>query len=235
MLAVVLLLCFFSISSLMAALLVVFKPKDAPSTLDPVPSWADPVSLRPTERERTKKLTADLNAAGTRVDFVLYGDSITAFHLNDPSVLKKYWGSNAVALGVPSDTFENLAHRLMSGDEKLAKDPKCIAIMIGINNILLGKGNPTERMPDFLQWLKKVHPTSKIVLLALLPTARPAAQGKVAPANASYKQTAASLGVQYVECGLNLSTSGPLMPDGLHPSREGHDVIHSCLRRAISL
>lgn len=168
-------------------------------------------------------------------DFLLYGDSITAFLTRDPKVLKKHFGDKkAAALGVGGNTVEQLAWRIMSGNEAPARAPKCVAFNIGVNNTTRSQGAQvtTDHMETLLRWWQKAYPSTKLVLMALLPTSR--LDREVGETNRLYKALASKLGIVFAECGQDMDADDTtLYSDGLHPTAAGHDVVLKCLRKIV--
>lgn len=200
----------------------------------PVPSWASKgASLPQTEPMYAKhKQTV---ASKDCWDFLLYGDSITAFLTNrDPAVFKKYFGDRAAApLGIGGNTVEQLAWRITGGNERPARAPGVIALNIGVNNTPKGNFATTAaHTEELLKWLKKAYPSTKIVLMALLPASR---WGKdIDAANRMYRDVARRVGATFAECGQGMDpTDTRLYSDGLHPTSEGHDVVLRCLKGVV--
>ena len=220
-------------SAIMSVFAVRLKPMTSPVSQTAI-TWMDSTVLQMVQGEysRNADLVKSSNAAGKRFDFVLYGDSITVFHAADPSVMQRYH-PNAAALGVRGNTLEQLAWRIFQGQERLVPDPKIVAVHIGVNNLLQSKRDPSTRMREFLAALKKTYPTSRLVVMALLPTSRPEARSSIANVNQAYKGACADEGVTFAQCGSDLVPGSDAMPDGLHPSAYGQDRVHECLRKLI--
>lgn len=196
--------------------------------LGSMPSWVD----QDTALSQNSKTVKD---ADTCFDFLLYGDSITAFLTVNAAVLKKHFGGKkAAALGVGGNTVEQLAWRIMSGSEAPALAPKCVAFNIGVNNTTRSQGEQvtTAHMETLLRWWQKAYPSTKLVLMALLPTSR--VDRKVAETNRRYKALASKLGIVFAECGQDMDADDTsLFSDGLHPTTAGHDAVLKCLRKIV--
>lgn len=248
---VVVLIGFFALSSSLLAVGGVLAwrrraSKDATAkakVFEPVLSWADPTQWRLTTPapefvarglQHNKQAVQAANDAGSRFDFLLYGDSITQFHTEHPEVFAKYYGGlKAKALGVWGNTIEQLAYRITGGAERPNQDPKCIALMIGINNLLTNKSIPYNRLEELLRWLQRAYPTSKLVLMSLLPNDRQNSAGRLPAANAKYRDLAAKLGITFADCGQSL-VPATHTSDGLHPNAPGHDIVQACLWRIVA-
>lgn len=93
-------------------------------------------------------------------NLLFLGDSLTAFH--DWSG----FGSHHNA-GIAGDTTDGLLHRL---HYTLAKDPRCVVLMIGINDLL--QGQRIDRMKHHYQnILQQLQSIETVVILSLLPVA----------------------------------------------------------------
>lgn len=203
------------------------------ATFGPVASWAAPGSGgQYSTNSRTMK---SLNSSGACIDFLLYGDSITAFLSQNPGVFKAHFGDKrAAALGVGGNTVEQLAWRIMAGNERPAKAPKCMALNIGVNNTRGGNfSTAAAHLEQLLKWLRKAYPSTKLVLMALLPATRNA--GDVGAANSTYRAIAQRLGITFAECGQGMDANDKnLYRDGLHPTAAGHDIVLKCLRKVVA-
>ena len=184
-----------------------------------------------------KKVIDDADAAGTPFDLLLYGDSITYHHAYVSKVpWQKHFGRlRAAALGVPGDTISGLARRMQRLGEVPRLPPGAIAIMIGVNNKRPNTKNKRRHMwepearllGELLGWLKARYPTTKIILMAVLPEAVGA---DYRTKNKAFREAAAKAGVTFAACGQGIDPKDTtLMPDGLHPNDAGHDVVLSCL------
>ncbi|PSC73166.1 Adenosylmethionine-8-amino-7-oxononanoate aminotransferase isoform B [Micractinium conductrix] len=141
------------------------------------PAWAVRGKLRPKVRVASlasnRRAVAGINAAGRRLDLVLYGDSITSKIRMKcmeewRAAVGDAWG--AVPLGVGGSTICELTWRLMSGGERLEADPRLLLLLIGINDMPRDEPSPAEKMAFLLDWLARAHLTSRVVLLRPLPT-----------------------------------------------------------------
>jgi lysophospholipase L1-like esterase len=218
------------------------KPTLTP-TLTPalqIPPWVqgDPLrSKNKTVRASGKwnaTLVTDANKARKKFDFVLYGDSITAFaaskHLD---IWERYFGGSAAPLGVGGDTVQSLSWRIAKGRERLSRPPGNVAVLIGVNNIRHDT-DPVVYMDSFLlPYLKEIYPTSNIIVVGLLPTT-----GKTSistsDVNKGYKRLAKKYNVRYVDISRGLDASNPsLFYDGLHPSAAGYDIMFRNLKKYV--
>lgn len=207
-------------------------PKDVP----PKPSWAK-MTINERVREahnRTTGIVQRANRAALRYDVVLYGDSITT---NLTREFAREWsefaaGWKAEHLGIEGSSVEELAWRLMDGGEKLALDPRVVILLVGINNLKWGKRqDPSDKLDYLLGWMRAAMPSSKIVLLGLLPNS----VVNVAATNRNFARVAAKHGVTFSSCGSDLNPHNPAhFKDGTHPASEGYRRLFSCLKAVIS-
>lgn len=206
-----------------------------PSTIPAKPSWARMlINERVQEaHDRNRRAVADANRSGTRYDVVMYGDSITNF------ISTKYMGEwrtfasgwKAVPMGIGGTTIEELTWRLMAGGEKFDKDPKVVIILVGINNLKYPKNDPSERMDFFISWMRAAMPSSKIVLLGILPCS----SVSVSATNRRYEALARKHGITYSNCGSDIDPNNrSLSVDGTHPAPGGYRRLFACLRPLVS-
>lgn len=233
--AVVVLLSALMVSTALAIITVVVvfivqrqkqRPTPGVGEFGPVPSWAaGDGSAANTETMRR------LNSSNTRIDFILYGDSITAWSNKDQAFNKAFGQWVAVPMGKAGDTVEQLAKRITSGDELPSKPPKCIALLIGTNNIPKNTfATAAVHLEELIRWLQRAYPTTKVVLMALLPRGKFSVQ---AP-NQTLRQVAASTSVMFAECGTAMDPANKqLFYDGLHLTAKGYGVVFDCLKKLV--
>jgi len=197
------------------------------------------------------------------VDFIMYGDSITSYHIGysvtnrfpgSPTIWKKHLGHlNAVPLAIPGDQLGNLVWRLMKGGEKPATPPKVIGLFIGINDCFqfgdkdkLKPRVPSnkDRMDFILAWVQKNCPGSAVVLCALTPNATTSILSDRKMTNAAYKELvtkykAAGMTIEFVDCmpGAAKADGTPvdasMFSDATHLTPKGHELFLSTLRPVI--
>lgn len=203
-----------------------------PPTTMAVPAWAKQSTALTWAYGHNAKVMAEANAKRTKFDVILYGDSITWYHMfENTTSFKKHFGRyTAVPMGVGGATVEDLTLRMMTTEKPLVP-PKAMAIMIGTNNRDLNE--LFTRLELLLTWAKRTFPTTRIVLAAVTPEAKGWGWKQK---NAGYKAIAAKLGIPFAQCGLELNPLDPsLFPDGLHPNAKGYDILLPCLARAMGL
>ena len=207
----------------------------------PTPQWAHMSKQRDNaaqEHETNKKLVAQVNRTNRRLDFVMYGDSITAFHIHYPSVWKKHFGGlDAAPLAMGGSTTDELAWRMMVGGEKPKRAPRVVAFMIGINDLKWARKDPAPNLEYIVRWTKGEWPTSQIYVMALLPNAFERQHGfSVAATNQKYRRIAKRQDVAFLDCGGTINPRDKkAMADGTHPTTNGQDKVLACLKSGTGL
>jgi hypothetical protein len=216
-----------------AASLMPSSPSPSTRRLLPVPSWAEFGRQRPkrlAEWRSNKRRMAAANRSNTRLDFVMYGDSITAYHIHDPSVWNKHFPERAEPMAMGGSTVSELMWRIAKGGELPARNPRNVAILIGINDLKNARTDPSDRMAFLVRWLRAALPSTTVYVVALLPNKIK----NVSSINAKYRAIARDQGVKYVECGQDMDPNDTsLFKDGTHPTARGQDRVLRCLRNAI--
>lgn len=172
--------------------------------------------------------------AKTQHDTVLIGDSIT--HNWDtiaPDLQKQYFG-DVLNLGISGDKTQDVLWRIARIDWQVVA-PKRIMLMIGTNNT----GHHPSETPEntfegiraILRYLRQHCPQAKITVLAIFPRAQDAnhPMRKTNDAiNAQLRRLADGKHVFFRDIsayyllpdGRTLNTA--ILPDQLHPNKEGH-------------
>ena len=205
-------------------------PSGGPRAVPPQPAWAK-VKLDKSNEDvqYIKRTVAEANAGGQRFDMVMLGDSITAnLQRKYAESWAKHFGSwKAAPLGVGGFTVEELTAFWGTYQGRLAKDPRCIVILVGINNLKWSKTTPEDKLDFFLQWVKAVHPTSRVIVMGVLPNVHVS----VAATNAKYRALAAKHDVIFSDCGSDTNPhDSSQYRDGTHPNEGGYDRILQCLK-----
>ena len=113
-----------------------------------------------------------------KLDFVLFGDSISTFHythdvagVNGSSVpWQTYLGEfNAIPMALAGDYIGTILWRLWQGGEKPAMDPSVFAIQIGINDCNFVPATSIDRMEFLLRWVWANMPRSTVLLYGMTP------------------------------------------------------------------
>ena len=215
----------------------------------------------PTTQSRNVRRLQEAERNG-RLDFVLYGDSISSWHYGytitkrhpaSSALWKKYFGNmNAVPLAIPGDQIGQVLWRLRYGKEKPTKDPRVIGLLIGINDcIRYGEDKSIRRVPTskrrmnvLLQWTHANMPGSGVILFGLTPTTRTDLLACRLNLNKAYKQFSLSFAqkgmrIKYVECAANITradgtpTAPGYLSDAVHLTATGHNVVLRTMRKTV--
>ena len=199
-----------------------------------------------------------------RIDFVMYGDSITAYHFGysyasykppaSDAIWKKYFGDlNAVPVGIPGDQIGHLWYRMAKGGEMPSTPPKVIALLIGINDCArFGEDVSKPRVPAnadrmdlLLKWIHDTMKDTEVVVCAVTPTAKTAIVKDRNALNAATKalvtkHKALGMRVVYADCSASFTAASGApktsgyLADNVHLTAKGHDVFLKSLRVAVT-
>ena len=115
---------------------VALEPRAIQLPSSTAPAWAVLGDIRDSWRadhERCVEAVSELNAAGTRADLLLYGDSLTAaLAKNQEAWRESFGGLVALPLGMKGSTVEQLTWRLVEGGEQPALPPRAAVFLIGV-------------------------------------------------------------------------------------------------------
>jgi beta-glucosidase len=184
------------------------------------------------------------------IDLLFLGDSITRRMSDEGDLWKRHFAPHEAAnFGVGSDETGNLLWRIRNG-ELDGISPKLVVLLIGTNNAVRDRGRDIAAAIELIiSTIRRKCPSSRILLLGILPRgasrgeeAWTPADGKTAKAIAQANRILArrvrrrfASAVRYVDLGpLFLDARGrtrqDLMPDRLHPGREGYELFTAVLR-----
>ena len=233
-----------------------------------MPSWAEPKPTRrmtgswglwPDVVAKNVQSILDLEKITKEypMDFVLYGDSITAFHAG--YVLSKVTGNNrpwkkhfgdlrALALGVAGDQVANVLWRI-TNREKPKVAPKVIGLLVGVND-LIGWGQIGAYVPSTVKRLKilittisNMYPSTHIIVFALTPVNGTILRKKRQKHNNAVKKMIAKMtdvNVSFADTAavITASNGGPIgsdiLADGVHLTENGHEKHLREMRRFVS-
>lgn len=221
----------YTLRTFLLALLVFVQHSQAAS----LPEWVKMKEDRPyriRELATNKRVVKQANRSRRRFDLVMYGDSLVAFHQHNPKVWRSEFGGSGAtaALGVGGTTVEELAWRIMSGNELPARPPRVVALFIGLNNVKYKGGLPEDRVDFHVRWLQKRMPKTRFVVMALVPNA----DVDVKPANAALRRVAARRGATFLACGQRMDPKDPsFFEDGTHMTARAQRVVLRCLKRQV--
>lgn len=114
--------------------------------------------------------TLPRNSAG---EIIFVGDSLT--RLGEWSELL---GRVVVNRGIGGDDVEGVTLRI---EEILARKPKLIFLMVGINDLLSGGKKPSDILPAYRQLVERIRGRAQLVIQSVLPVREGEASGKLAP------------------------------------------------------
>ena len=169
------------------------------------------------------------------VELLFFGDSITQGWNRAPETFNKAFGTYKTAnFGIGGDKTGNILWRLDHGEVD-GLSPKLVVLMIGVNNLWSGGNNALEIAGGIKAVVEQLHkklPSSKILLLGVLPTGEKAdAPGRViiSAINAELAAIKADEKLRYLDIGSKFlerdgSISKEVMDDYLHPTAKGYEV-----------
>jgi beta-glucosidase len=189
------------------------------------------------------------------IELLFLGDSITR-RLSDVGDLweKHFSRHEAANFGVGSDETGNLLWRIQNGElDGIA--PKLIVLLIGTNNAPRDRGRDiAEAIERILHVIRGKCPSSRILLLALLPRGPSRGEEDWTPADAVTSKAIAQanrilsrrISMRRIRisnlCHADLGplfldargrTRSDLMPDRLHPGREGYEMLTAVLETLV--
>ena len=182
-----------------------------------------------------------------KADIIFLGDSITEGWQGEQrqAIFKKYFSRYASAnFGIGGDQTQNLLWRLQNSI-KGNLNPKVVVLLIGVNNFLHSKHQPSQvsrGVASVLAQVKTNYPRAKILLHGILPYDElpeyPSRQ-LVAATNKQLKMLADNQSVYFYDFGdVFLDDNGKipkaLMSDFLHPTAEGMDRWGALLSEVIN-
>ncbi|KAL4436964.1 hypothetical protein ABPG75_004103 [Micractinium tetrahymenae] len=147
-------------------------------------------------------------------------------------LLQYLQGWLAAPLGVSGNDVEDLTWRIIGGSELPALAPRCIALLIGSNDV-----NSHTKLEDHISYLdylvgylQAAFPDTQLILWKLLPR-----QGlDMGPANQAYHALAKRRGLTWVACGRQLDADDPsILYDGTHPTPPTQTQLLRCLAPAV--
>jgi lysophospholipase L1-like esterase len=188
--------------------------------------------------------------SGGASNVVFFGDSIMARWHNVSYPGLAVWNAEIAPLsvadfGVDGDRTQNLIWRMQNGE--LDGQPKVAVVLIGTNNLLNAAGDesPDETVAGItavVQTIRNLSPQTKVLLLGLLPRSTPGdpVRGEVQQVNGQIAGLQDGTNVFYGDLGsLFLGPDGSiptdLLPDGIHPSLEGYQLMADYLVGPLSV
>lgn len=193
--------------------------------------------------------------AAHRPEYVIIGDSITHHWGGNPTLGCRHWnepawqrlfGTHAVTnMGFGFDYIDNAYHRVAEG-ELDGCAPRVIILLLGTNNLGHRHDMPEvcgENMKALLSLLRRKAPSSKILLLGVLPRREPKLAERIAATNKLYRGLADNRKIFFLDLTEALALpaaegQAPLadpafMRDGVHPNAHGYDALVPRLKKAL--
>lgn len=193
------------------------------------PAWGfwpkSPTAWHPTHLGFVKKV----QEGGVEVLFL--GDSLTKGWSGAGNEIweRDYAPRKAVNIGIGGDTTRQtlwrLDHKAMEGIQ-----PRLVVLMIGVNNIFTGTGSDEEifkGVETVVRKIQMISPSSKILLLGVLPVGNEAQAARIRSINALLSNLAGpsvaflDMGPQFVDAGGKLDTA-LYTPDLVHLATPGY-------------
>ena len=184
-------------------------------------------------------------AAARSHDLLFLGDSITHLFEGDPNLkdrgekvwAKHYAPHNALNLGFGWDRTQNVLWRLDHGEIQ-GQTPRLAVLLIGTNNLTGSNNAPTNTPAQILAGIAAIHqrlakatPSTRILLLAILPRSTPQdpLRQRIRETNTLLETHAAAHSLAYLDLGprfLDAQGNIPreLMSDGVHPTQAGYQL-----------
>jgi len=177
------------------------------------------------------------------IQLVFLGDSLTRRWEDNIGIWNKYFAAyHAANFGVGGDTLENIKWRI-SNDELEGINPNIIVVLAGTNNL---DKDPDEvivsGIEEIVEMIQAKLKGTKIVVLGLFPRNNTEAGinygQKIAGINRQLAVQYAGTEITFKDIGAILMNeigiiSKAIMPDGLHLSGEGYELIGPKLREII--
>jgi lysophospholipase L1-like esterase len=193
------------------------------------------------------KFLENVNATkGKQYNLIFDGDSITEFWKGTGlNVWNANWApKGACNFGLASDKVENLRWRLLQGETE-GLNPKLVVLLIGTNNTgtedaAFIQSKIITAVNDYLAYCPSAH----ILLLGILPRGQfpgTSIRNKIIDINNRISSLNGSGGgrVIYKDIGSKLlqpdgTLSQSIMPDYLHPSAQGYQIIADNIRSIVN-
>lgn len=208
-----------------------------PPTLKPEPHQRDPYDWN-ARHEAVKKRNQ-----AVKPEYVMIGDSITHHWGGEPSGDSKKVGAAswnqlfgphaATNMGFGFDYVDNAYYRVQNG-ELDGTSPRVIIVLLGTNNLGHRKDTPQACADNIKAFVRLVHqkcPSSKILLLGVLPRKEKDLAGPVKEANKLLAKLQNGKNVFFADPGKALlsgdgsSPKNEFMRDVVHPNARGYEVL----------
>lgn len=177
-----------------------------------------------------------------KADVIWLGDSITQLMDDAHDLYQKFWPDHKMEnLGIGGDRIQNLLWRISQGGEVDGLHPQLVIVLIGTNNLAFDNDRQVVAGIDaVIESLRRKLPESNILILGLLPRGQrqDPIRARIMAINKSIAQHADGKVVYFSDGGnCLLQSNGDLireaMPDQLHPSHRGYELIFSSVKPEI--
>lgn len=190
---------------------------------------------------RTHEQFVDIASKGG-AQVVFLGDSVTAGWANHPDLFEREYGRHrAVNFGLSGDQTQHLLWRI---DNRTLDglQPKVVVLMIGTNNSRIADHTPQQTARGIRKIIRAIHrrsPTTKVLLLAILPRGSAAADAKNQQVNALIAKYHDGSRTHYLDMrrsflGPDGQVSREIMPDELHLSELGYRIWADTMRSTLN-
>ena len=186
-------------------------------------------------------------ASKTNCQVLFLGDSITSNWADHPSIFNSAFEKyRTLIFGFPGDCTQHVLWRIENGELDSAR-PAVIVLLIGTNNLIVSENSADSIAAGVLNILSAIHgrsPHSKVVLIGLLPRGfglfGGSKQKKIIAINLLLAKLHNGFSVFFLDVGgsfllPNGSINKELLPDLLHPSEHGYEVLASLIEQQLNL
>lgn len=174
-----------------------------------------------------------------KIGLLFLGDSITQNMDGSQDLLDKNWGKySPTNLGIGGDHTEHLIYRLQHGEVD-GLNPKVAVILIGTNNLWVNSdADIIEGLRAVISTARQKMPHTKLLVLGILPRwEKPdhADRARITNINKEIAKLVDTRHVWYFDAGPSLveadgTISDRVMPDFLHPSHKGYDMLFTAIK-----
>lgn len=173
------------------------------------------------------------------VGLLFLGDSITLGMDDAQDIMQRLWAPyKPLNFGIGGDGTQHLLWRLQNGEVSGLK-PKVAVVLIGTNNLAENHVDDiVHGVKVNVEELRKQLPLTRVVVLALLPRspfANDRIRKKLNEVNAKLPELADNKDVFFIDVGPSLlqpdgTLTADVMPDYLHPSHKGYEMLFTALK-----